>query len=63
MLPVRIGLEVIMLVGVIAIFEFAGKTLQNQENQHNYTTSQGAGQIVGKTGGGAFSEREGSFRF
>ena len=37
MLPVRIGLEVIMLVGVIAIFVFAGKTLQNQENQHNYT--------------------------
>ena len=37
MLPIRIGLEVIMLVGVIAIFVFAGKTLQNQENQHNYT--------------------------
>lgn len=36
MLPVRIGLEVIMLMGVIAIFVFAGKTLQNQENQHNY---------------------------
>ena len=37
MLPIRIGLEVIMLVGVIAIFVFTGKTLQNQENQHNYT--------------------------
>lgn len=37
MLPIRIGLEVIMLVGVIAIFVFEGKTLQNQENQHNYT--------------------------
>ena len=37
MLPIRIGLEVIMLVGVIAIFVLAGKTLQNQENRHNYT--------------------------
>lgn len=37
MLPARIGLQVIMLVGIIAIFVFAGKTLQNQESRYKYT--------------------------